>query len=180
MNGKILVLDDTPARHEVFQAATELEVVHVYDVEAFRNAIEEAGALRLIALDHDLLRPIDRRTGPCGCEAAELVAARAPGEVPVLIHSANDAASHAMRRILVRSKRPGRVARVNIRTVGGESEQRDSVEILAVTLRGVLAAPCWPPGIEPDELLEMLGDDPSARCATRAALDGYRRAVEES
>jgi len=167
----ILCLDDDVGRHEVFKAAMrDYRLVHTYEIVTFAQAVRETQDLVLISLDHDLGGGVNRNreTEGCGCDAAELVGRYAPPEVPVLIHSDNRPAAQAMRTILVRTGRNGRIGRVSFSAV---ADDHDSAMILRLrtAVTELIANPCWPDDVTTDDLLDLLGDDVSAVCPYRAA-----------
>ena len=52
---RILFLDDNSARHEVMDTRYPLdEIIHVYDIHAYREALEKYDRFDMVSLDHDL------------------------------------------------------------------------------------------------------------------------------
>ncbi|MCK9567561.1 hypothetical protein M0R72_01265 [Candidatus Pacearchaeota archaeon] len=52
---RILFLDDNPARHDIMDAQYPLdEIIHVYDIDTYRDALEKYDHFDMISLDHDL------------------------------------------------------------------------------------------------------------------------------
>ena len=52
---RILFLDDNPARHDLMDARYPLdEIVHVYNIDKYREALEAYDHFDMISLDHDL------------------------------------------------------------------------------------------------------------------------------
>jgi CheY-like chemotaxis protein len=52
---RILFLDDNPARHDIMDARYPLdEIIHVYDIDEYREALERYDHFDMISLDHDL------------------------------------------------------------------------------------------------------------------------------
>ena len=175
--GTLLILDDDPGRHEFFTtAASDYDVVHTYEVTTFAEAVKETKELVLVSLDHDLTAGANRGRSVkgCGCDAAELVNQHVAAHIPVLIHSANDMGSQAMRAILVRAGRSGRVSRMNFETIMDQDE-RAGITLFGDAVAELTANPCWPDDVTSDELIALLGDNPWATCPTRAAKEAAWR-----
>ncbi len=52
---RILFLDDNPARHSIMDLKYPLdEVIHAYDIDTYRDALEKYDHFDMISLDHDL------------------------------------------------------------------------------------------------------------------------------
>lgn len=52
---RILFLDDDPDRHELMDRRHPLdEVIHVYDLDEYREALSKYDSFGMISLDHDL------------------------------------------------------------------------------------------------------------------------------
>ena len=51
----ILFLDDNPARHDIMDSKYPLdEIIHVYDIDTYRAALEKYDHFDMISLDYDL------------------------------------------------------------------------------------------------------------------------------
>lgn len=52
---RILFLDDNPARHHLMDVwYPSDEIIHVYDIDTYREALEKYDRFDMISLDHDL------------------------------------------------------------------------------------------------------------------------------
>jgi CheY-like chemotaxis protein len=103
---RILFLDDNPARHDLMDARYPLdEIVHVYNIDEYREALEAYDHFDMISLDHDL-NDFDHRsymgdcdlTGRDACGYLMRYLHKAP-EV-IHIHSSNPDGAHDMMSFL--------------------------------------------------------------------------------
>lgn len=98
---RILVLDDEPARHELFKAAWgKHDITHAWTADEAEKALD-GNRFNLVTLDHDL-GPASRGNGlRVARHIAQMPEDRQPYKV--LVHSANPVGAQAMIDALLRT-----------------------------------------------------------------------------
>jgi hypothetical protein len=106
MSQVILFLDDNPARHEAMDSQYPLDlIVHAYDLDGFRSALETLDSFDVVSLDYDLnnftelgfssaLWDGSEATGVDACGYMVKFREKLPEEI--LVHSSNGTGARAM------------------------------------------------------------------------------------